>query len=158
MTRGRTVLILLIPVEILILFWLGSTFREYPHRLLTRRKHDIAGWIWQDVPLRVDGSWRFLKANGTLTCQWELGVNNYSRSDTVRLSEVIYILRDRHGAEIARERHAVYQDAQSGRLPSHPAREIGPGQTLLVRHVFPIETDRATLVAQAHIELAAELK
>ena len=158
MTRGRTVLILLIPAEILILFWLGSTFYRYPHKLLTCRKHDIAGWIWQDVPLRVDGSWRFLKADDAFTCQWELAVNNYSRSDTVKLSDVIYILRDRQGAEIGREKLAVPQEGISAGALSLPTREIGPGQTLLVRHKFQVEKDKATLVAHAHIELAAELK
>jgi hypothetical protein len=158
LTKGRVALILLIPVEILLLYWLGTTLYEYPHRILTYRNHEIQGWIWRTVPVRVDGSWRFLEANGALTCQWELEVNNYSTSDTVRLSEVIYILRDRHGTEIASETQSVKRGSGHSAVPSRPYSEIGPGQTLTVHHLFPLLWDKAIRVAHADVKLAADIQ
>lgn len=155
MTRSRLVLIVLIPIEIAILYWLGSTFYRYPHRLFTYRSHEIYGWIWQDVPIRIDGSWQFSEAGDRLVCKWDLALNNYSYSDTVRVYQVIYAFKSRAGTELVRRRQTAHMTEERGD-PPQPYLVIAPTNTAHLHYTFSIDNDNAILVAHAYISLSAE--
>ena len=156
MTRRRLGLIILIPVEVVALLWLGVTVYEFPHRLFTHRNHRIFGWIWQDVPIRTDGSWRFEADTEGLLCRWDLDLNNYSQSDTVVLSEVMYTLKDRAGRELVRATQAVYDHSSRSGGQAAPHPRIGPGETVRAIYSFPLPASSAIRVAHAHIRLAAK--
>jgi hypothetical protein len=155
MTKRRLILLLLIPIEIAVLYWLGSTFYRYPHKLFTYRRHGIHGWIWQDVPLRIDGSWQFRGEEDRLLCGWDLKLSNYSRSDTIRLHQIIYTLRDRSGAKIIQ--HTQTTGWPAGAVdPSHGSMVVRPSRTVNLHHAFPVDEKAMVLIANAYIGLSAE--
>jgi hypothetical protein len=156
MRRGRIVLLVLLPVEIVLLYWLGSTFHSYPHRFLTGRRHSIYGWIWQDVPIRVDGWWKFDEAGDSLVCRWELEAKNYSASDTVRLYRVIYSLKGRGGDELIREDLPARPAGGPADEPSEIYLVIPPARTAGIQHAFPADREIGFRVAHAHIRLSAD--
>lgn len=155
MRRGRLILLALIPIEIAILYWLGGTFYRYPHRLFTCRRHGIYGWIWRDVPIRIDGSWQFGQAGDSLACVWDLELNNYSRSDTVRLYQIVYAFTNRAGNELVAHLQASYP-ATGTSGPAVSCLVIPPNETACLKHSFGMDKDKVILVAHAHIRLSAE--